>query len=147
MISGHEVEEVVAAVEAEVIIKANFYDLDPMEVVWHGNYARFLEDARCALLDRIGFNYREMRDSGYMWPVVDMRVKFIRPIRFNQEVRVIAMLVDYENRLRIDYLIRDLTTDEIITKAQTTQVAIEIETEEMCFESPAVLIDKVRKLL
>ena len=133
--------------EAEVIIKANFYDLDPMEVVWHGNYARFLEDARCALLDRIGFNYREMRDSGYMWPVVDMRVKFIRPIRFNQEVRVIAMLVDYENRLRIDYLIRDLTTDEIITKAQTTQVAIEIETEEMCFESPAVLIDKVRKLL
>ena len=133
--------------EAEVIIKANFYDLDPMEVVWHGNYARFLEDARCALLDRIGFNYREMRDSGYMWPVVDMRVKFIRPIRFNQEVRVIAMLVDYENRLRIDYLIRDLTTDEIITKAQTTQVAIEIETVEMCFESPAVLIDKVRKLL
>ena len=133
--------------EAEVIIKANFYDLDPMEVVWHGNYARFLEDARCALLDRIGYNYGEMRDSGYMWPVVDMRVKFIRPIRFNQEVRVIAILVDYENRLRIDYLIRDLTTDEIITKAQTTQVAIEIETEEMCFESPAVLIDKVRKLL
>ena len=133
--------------EAEVTLKANFYDLDPMEVVWHGNYARFLEDARCALLDLIGYNYSEMRDSGFMWPIVDMRTKFIRPIRFNQSVRVIAKLIEYENRLRIDYLIRDLASDDILTKAQTTQVAVELKSEEMCFESPAILIDKVRALL
>lgn len=132
--------------EAEVTLKASFYDLDPMEVVWHGNYARFLEDARCGLLDRIGYNYVEMRESGFMWPIVEMRTKFIRPIRFNQSIRVTAKLVDYENRLRIDYVIHDLTTDEVLTKAQTTQVAVDLKTEEMCFESPAVLIDKVRNL-
>lgn len=134
-------------IEAEVIIKANFYDLDPMEVVWHGNYARFLEDARCALLDRIGYNYSEMRNSGFMWPIVDMHIKYIRPIRFNQKVRVVAKLVEYKNRLRLDYRIHDLATEEILTKARTTQVAIALDTEEMSFESPPDLIEKIQRLL
>jgi acyl-CoA thioester hydrolase len=133
--------------EAEVVIKANFFDLDPMEVVWHGNYARYLEEARCALLDEIGYNYDEMRESGFMWPIVEMRVKYVGPIRFKQEVRVIAKLVEYENRLRINYVIRDLGTDKVLTKAQTTQVAVNIESEEMHLESPTILIDKVRSLL
>ena len=62
--------------EAEVTITVPFHDLDPMGVVWHGNYARYLEIARCALLDLIGYNYLQMRESGYAWPVVDMRLKF-----------------------------------------------------------------------
>ena len=133
-------------VEADVVIKAGFYDLDPMEVVWHGNYARFFEDARCALLDRLDYNYAEMRESGFMWPIVDMRTKFVRPIRFNQTIRVTAKLVEFENRLRIDYVIRDILTDEVLTKAQTIQVAVDLETEEMCFEVPQILIEKVRAL-
>ena len=40
-------------IAADVTIRVQFYDLDPMQVVWHGNYARFLEQARCALLERI----------------------------------------------------------------------------------------------
>ena len=67
-------------VEAEVVVKAQFYDLDPMGVVWHGHYARFMEQARCELLDKIGYNYEEMRDSGYLWPIVDMHIKYVRPI-------------------------------------------------------------------
>jgi len=133
--------------EAEITVKAGFYDLDPMEVVWHGNYPRFLEDARCALLDMIGYSYAEMRESGYMWPVVDMRIKYVRPIVFAQEIRVIAQLVEYENRIRIDYRIHDLANGELLTRAQTTQVAVALDTKEMCFESPAELIDKVERAL
>lgn len=133
--------------QAEIVIRASFYDLDPMEVVWHGNYARFLEDARCALLDKIGYNYDEMQASGYAWPVVDLRIKYIRPIRFAQQVRVVARLVEYENRIRIDYQLFDVATGEIVSKAQTTQMAVAIETGETCFESPVVLIEKVQGLL
>lgn len=133
--------------QAEIVIRASFYDLDPMEVVWHGNYARFLEDARCALLDKIGYNYDEMQASGYAWPVVDLRIKYIRPIRFAQQVRVVARLVEYENRIRIDYQLFDVATGEIVSRAQTTQMAVAIETGETCFESPVVLIEKVQGLL
>ena len=133
--------------EAEINVKAGFYDLDPMEVVWHGNYPRYFEDARCALLDRIGYGYTEMRESGFMWPVVDMRIKYIRPIVFAQDIRVVAKLVEYENRIRIDYRIHDRASDDLLTTAQTTQVAVNLATKEMSFESPPVLIEKVERAL
>lgn len=134
-------------ISAEVTVKVQFYDLDPMQVVWHGNYARFLEQARCALLDKIAFNYHEMRESGYLWPVVDLRIKYVRPIRFGQEIKVGATMLEYENRIRIAYRLADLATGEIVTKAQTIQVAVDAATNELCFESPAVLQEKVRRLL
>ena len=132
---------------AEIQVKAQFYDLDPMQVVWHGNYPRFLEEARCALLDKIGYNYTEMAASGYAWPIVDMRLKYVRPIRFAQVVRVTANLVEYENRLRIDYRIYDAESGEVLTKATTTQLAVVATSGELCLESPFELLDKVRRLL
>ena len=131
---------------AEVTVKPQFYDLDPMQVVWHGNYVRFLEQARCALLDKIAFNYEEMSRTGYIWPVVDMRIKYVRPLRFGQEVKVIATMLEYENRLKIGYRLIDLASGETLTKAHTIQVAVEIATNELCFESPAVLREKVQRL-
>jgi len=134
-------------ISADVTIQAQFYDLDPMQVVWHGNYARYLEQARCALLDRIGYNYPEMAESGFLWPIVDMQLKYVRPIRFGQTVRVTASLVEYENRLRIDYRIHDVGSGELLTKARTTQLAVAVDDQALAFESPAVLIEKVRALL
>ena len=132
---------------AEIQLKAQFYDLDPMQVVWHGNYPRFLEEARCALLDKIGYNYTEMAASGYAWPIVNMRLKYVRPIRFAQVVRVTADLTEYENRLRIEYRIYDAESGEVLTKATTTQLAVVATSGELCLESPAELLDKVRRLL
>jgi len=134
-------------VAAEVTLKIQFYDVDSMRVVWHGNYVRYLEEARCALLDRIGYNYVQMSQSGYLWPVVDLRVKYVRPLRFGQQVTVRAELAEYENRLCIDYRIADASTGEILTKARTIQVAVDARTDELCFECPSALVDKVRALL
>jgi acyl-CoA thioester hydrolase len=134
-------------ISAEIQVKAQFYDLDPMQVVWHGNYPRFLEEARCALLDKIGYNYTEMAASGYAWPIVDMRIKYVRPIRFAQAVRVTANLAEYENRLRIEYRILDAESGQVLTKATTTQLAVAAASGELCLESPAELLDKVRRLL
>ncbi len=131
-------------ITADIVIKAQFYDLDPMQVVWHGNYARYLEQARCALLDMIDYNYTQMAASGFAWPVVDMRSKYIRPIRFGQEVVVAATLLEYANRLKIEYRIRDLASGEVLHKATTVQVAVRIDTGELQFESPAILFDKLR---
>ncbi|MDY0885223.1 acyl-CoA thioesterase [Dongia soli] len=134
-------------ISAEVEIVAQFYELDPMQVVWHGNYAKFLERARCALLDKIGYNYPEMNQSGFLWPIVDMQIKYVRPIRYAQAILVLATLVEYENRLKISYRCHDKITGEVLTKAHTTQVAVDAATGELCLESPAFLIDKIRSFL
>jgi acyl-CoA thioester hydrolase len=118
-----------------------------MQVVWHGNYARFLELARCALLEKIGYSYPEMARSGYFWPVVDMRIKYVRPVRMAQQIRLTATLLEYENRLRIDYRIVDAASGDLLSKAQTTQLAVAVGTGQLEFNSPNELVDKVRVLL
>ena len=114
-------------ISAEVIIKVQLYDLDPMRIVWHGNYPRFLEQARSALFEKISFGYREMSESTFAWPIVDLRIKYVRPINPNQMVKVTATLVEYENRLKTNYVINDAGTGEILTKAHTIQVTVDRE--------------------
>lgn len=134
-------------ISAEVTIQVQFYDLDPLRVVWHGNYPRFLEQARSALFEKISFGYRQMAESRYAWPVVDMRIKYVRPIGPNQIIKVTATLVEYENRLKTNYLITDAGSGEVLTKAHTIQVTVDRQTQELCFETPPALVEKVRRLL
>lgn len=134
-------------ISVEIVIKVQFYDLDPMHIVWHGNYPRFLEQARAALSEKMSFGYREMSESGFAWPIVDMRIKYVRPINPIHAIRVAATLVEYENRLKTNYLIRDAETDEILTKAHTIQVTVDRASNELCFETPAALVEKVRRAL
>lgn len=134
-------------VSAEIVVTAQFGDVDPMHVVWHGVYVRYLEQARSALMDVVGYNYVEMDASGYAYPIVDLRLKYIKPIRLLQKVAVVATIVEYENRLKIDYVCRDFASREILTKASTVQVALTATNFELCFECPPALVDKVRALL
>ncbi|POZ61113.1 acyl-CoA thioesterase [Chromobacterium alticapitis] len=120
-----------------------FHDLDPMDVVWHGNYVKYLEIARCALLERFDYNYPQMRDSGYAWPIVDMRLKYVQPVHFGQKVTIESSIVEWENRLKIDYLIRDAASGRKINKAYTVQVAVDMASQEMLYVCPPVLWEKL----
>ena len=132
------------ALEAQIEVDVPFHDSDPMGVTWHGNYFRYLESARSALLTKIGYNYREMAASGYLWPIVEAQIKYVKPTVFGQRLRVKAVLTEYENRLKIAYTITDCNSGECVTKAHTTQVAVNKDSGEMCFCSPQVFLDKVR---
>jgi acyl-CoA thioester hydrolase len=124
-------------------IEIPFHDVDMMEVVWHGHYAKYFEIARCALLKKINYNYLQMHDSGYGWPVIDLRVRYIKPAVFGQTVTVHAEIVEWENRLKINYLIIDKDTGARLTKGHSIQVAVDMQTKAMCFESPRVLLERL----
>jgi acyl-CoA thioester hydrolase len=130
-------------VEAEVAITVPFHDIDSIGVAWHGHYAKYFEIARCQLLESFGYGYDAMRESGYMWPVIDMRIRYIKPVRFGQRILVKATLREWENRLLIDYLVTDEAGGQRLTKGTTAQVAVEMKSGEMCFVSPAVLFERL----
>jgi acyl-CoA thioester hydrolase len=134
-------------ISKEVTLRTQFYDLDPMNIVWHGNYLRYLEQARAALFSEIGYGYREMEASGFAWPIVDLSIKYVRPLRLSQDFIVRATLTEYENRICILYRVFDAATREVLTKARSVQVAVSIKTGELSFESPPQLIDCVRSRL
>lgn len=127
----------------EIELTPAFHDIDPMEVVWHGHYMKYLELARCALLQRFDYDYPQMRASGYAWPIVDLRAKYVRPARFGQRLKVRAEIVEWENRLKIDYLVSDAGSGDVLTRAFSIQVAVDMRTGEMCFASPVVLLERL----
>lgn len=133
--------------QAEVEMLVPFFDVDSMDVVWHGHYVKYFEVARCALLQRIGHNYQQMRDAGYAWPIIDVQLRYMRGARFNQRIVVRADLVEWENRLKINYLIRDAETAERMTRGSTVQVAVEIASGEMLLASPRVFVEAVERAL
>ncbi len=133
--------------QAEVEMLVPFFDVDSMDVVWHGHYVKYFEVARCALLERIGHNYQQMRDAGYAWPIIDVQLRYMRGARFNQRIIVRADLVEWENRLKINYLIRDAETGERMTRGSTVQVAVEMASREMLLASPRVFVDAVERAL
>ena len=128
---------------AETETQVQFFDLDPMEVVWHGRYVNYLEIVRGVLLDRIDYNYAQMRASGYMWPVIDLHLRYAASATYGQTLKLRAEIIEWENRLKIAYLIADAATGRRLARATTTQVAVEIASREMCFVSPPVLFEKL----
>jgi len=127
--------------EAEFIVE--FFDCDPLKVVWHGNYFNYFEIGRRMLLEKIGYDYDDMEKTGYAFPVIEVTAKFLGSLRFRDRAQVKAILEEYENRLRIKYEIRNLQTGLLTTKGRSTQMAIDMRTNESCFVCPQILIDTV----
>lgn len=134
-------------ISEEMIFKVEFYDVDSMRVAWHGNYVKFIERGRCALLDKIGYGYLQMVDDGYAFPVTELKIKYVRSLAFGEEARIKASLIEYENRLKIRYEIYNAKTGVLATKAESTQMAVKMETGETCFVCPEKLIARVEALL
>ncbi|MCP1374656.1 acyl-CoA thioesterase [Dyella lutea] len=132
-------------VDSEVLVP--FFDVDSMDVVWHGHYVKYLEVARCALLDRLGHNYMDMKAEGYVWPVIDLQLRYVRAARFGQRLRVRADLVEWQNRLKVNYLISDASSGERMTRASTVQVAVRLADGEMQLASPQSFVDAVERHL
>ena len=113
-----------------------FFDVDSMNIMWHGHYVKYLEMARCAFLEEIHYTYDVMREKGYGWPIVQLNLKYVKPAMFRQKVRVNLAVVEYESCIRIDYTIEDCQTGNKLTTGSTTQVAVEIESKEMQLQTP-----------
>ena len=130
---------------AVVKIVPTYQDCDPAGVVWHGNYFHYFDTARCALLDQIDYGYRQMAAEGHVWPIIDTRVRYMGKATYDQPLQVSATLTEWEYRLRMDFEVLD-DSGECITEAYTVQVAIEIETDELCLGSPDALLKRLRQL-
>ena len=129
--------------QVSVDLEIPFHDVDMMEVAWHGHYAKYFEIARCAVLEQIDYNYPQMRASGYAWPVIDLRIRYVKPAVFGQKITVTASIVEWESRLKIDCLITDKATGTRLVKGHSIQVAVEMPAMTMCYESPKILFEKL----
>lgn len=132
-------------VTAAARVEVPFHDVDAMNVCWHGHYLKYFELGRTALLRTFDYDYPAMQASGYLWPIVEVHLKYVRPAAYGQVLEVRTELLEFENRLKIAYEIVDVATQERMTKGYTIQVAICAATRELQFVSPPVVFEKLEQ--
>ena len=127
----------------EIEVEVPFHDVDIAGVAWHGHYAKYLENARWALMHRVGYGLEQMIESGYGWPVIELELRYLRFSRFRDRLRIRASMVEWENRLVIHYLVLDAVNGERVARGRSVQVAVEIATRELQFVCPPALVDRI----
>ena len=121
-----------------------FFDLDPMQIVWHGNYLNYFEIARAALLDSCGVNlYSYYEQHKLIFPIIRTSTKHIYPLRHRDEIIVKATLVDARVKLVVDFEIRKATDGTICARGRTEQVTVTTPEMETIFRIP----DDIRQAL
>ncbi len=124
--------------ESELEIKVPFHDLDPMNVVWHGNYVKYLEQSRCDMFDKIGYTYYDMKDDNYIYPIAKMSMKYVKPLSFNQKILIKTSLIEIEPAIIIKYKI--FNGVDIVFEAESMQIGINIKTGESVYNAPEKLL-------
>ncbi|MBC7961832.1 MAG: acyl-CoA thioesterase [Steroidobacteraceae bacterium] len=77
----------------ETSIKVRFNEVDAYRVAWHGHYVAWMEVGRSALAGRFGLDALQLTELGYLGPVVNLEIKYLRPASFNDELTVRTRLV------------------------------------------------------
>lgn len=125
-------------------LRVPFYDVDSMRVVYHGNYTKYFEEARCAYFEALGLSYTEMEAAGFLLPVVTLQVKYLRSCVFGQDLAIEVRREANDNLIILHYLIRDAKTGVKCCKGTTRHAAILADTKELLFELPPLFLERLK---
>ena len=131
--------------KAEYELKVSFEDIDLMGIVWHGNYIKYLEQARCDMFSKLNYTYMDMKDDGFSYPVAKMKVKYIKPAKFEDVLAVKSELVELEPAMNIKYVIFNKLTKEKIFEAKTMQIAFDIKANKSVYTPPKRFIEALKR--
>ncbi|MDI6742358.1 MAG: acyl-CoA thioesterase [Smithella sp.] len=121
----------------EVKIRVPFYDLDPMQIVWHANYLNYFEIARAALFEHHGIDlYSFYEKHQLIFPIIKTSTKHVHPLFHRDEIICKATLVEAQVKLIVDFVIRKAADGNICARGRTEQVAVKVPEREMLFSIP-----------
>lgn len=118
--------------------QVRFEEVDPLNIVWHGRYPSFFEDARVAFGEKYGIGYLDCYERGILTPIKMMHVDYFRPLRFPEQFSIEGILHWSEAaRLNFEFIIRN-KAQEITTTGYTVQMLLDPELNIMLLPPPFV---------
>lgn len=116
-------------------------------VVWHGTYLAWMEEARVECLRSIGVDFAELVALGCDLPVVEISVRYHRPLRLGMTAVVKARMAEIDGvRLNWDNQIQSLDGQELYVTAKVTLVAVDREKGKIMRQLPPAVKDALRRL-
>ena len=124
----------------EIQIRVRYGETDQMGVVYHGNYALYLEEGRIEWLRKLGISYKSMEENGIMLPVVSLNINYKKSAGYDDVINVKTQLKNIPTaKIEFEYEITN-ENGEIITIANTTLVFIDMKTNRPV-RAPQYIID------
>ncbi len=118
-----------------------FYDLDPLNIVWHGNYLKYFDQARFELFAAAGIDLHAYYvENNYLFPVTKTSTKYIRPLKHRDDFICRATVIEARMKIVIDFEIRRSQNKELCTRGRSEQVAVKYPEQEIMFDIPRDIV-------
>ena len=126
----------------KISVRIRYGETDQMGVVYHGNYAQYLEMGRIEWLREFGLSYKKMEEDGIKLPVISLSLNYKKPATFDDLIYITTQLEKLPTaKIVFNYSITNEEGD-ILTTAQTTLAFIDMATERP-MRCPKFLLDKL----
>lgn len=127
----------------EISFLVRYAETDQMGVVYHGNYAQYLEMGRVAWLKSLGISYKEMEENNIMLPVISLKVNFKKPARYDDLITVRTLLKKRpEVKIEFDFVILN-EAKEILAEASTVLVFMDMKRKRP-MKCPDYILEKIK---
>jgi acyl-CoA thioester hydrolase len=127
-----------------VELEVPFADVDALGVAWFGNYPRYVDLARTALLRARRLDNDELAAHGVVFMVSESFIHHAAPLRYAERARVTAWFLEVENRLRVAFQLRSLYRGEALV-AEGWLVLVGVRADGgLCLELPEEYLARLR---
>lgn len=100
--------------------KINYYETDRMGVVHHSNYIRYLEEARCYLLNEMEMPFSMFEENGITIPVLGVNCNYKYHVTFGDTILIYTFIKEYTGvRMTVSYEIKDKKTEKTVLIGET----------------------------
>jgi acyl-CoA thioester hydrolase len=118
-------------------IEVRFNEVDIYNIVWHGNYAIYLESARQAFANKYGLGHKEMLDQGYYIPLTRLTINYKKPLVYNDIITVVIKYKDcLQTKILFDYEIYRKKDHTLMSTAESEQVIVGLDWNLKLFPPP-----------
>jgi acyl-CoA thioester hydrolase len=106
-------------------LRTLYADTDRSRVVYHANYLRYFEFGRASLMRDAGYAYRQIEESGFIYPIIATAIDYFRPLRYDDAMYIHTRPGDRERvKVQFDYVITHLPSGDIVCTGFTRHCAV-----------------------
>jgi len=136
-------EKTTLTASAEFCVR--FSEVDAMNIVWHGNYALYFEDAREVFGDKYNIGFHDIVNAGYAAPLVELSINYKQPLLYGQTAKVDVFYKNTEAaKVILEYEIRNIENNALIATGRTVQVFIDKQNQ-LVLTNPEFYLEWKRK--
>lgn len=117
--------------------RVRFSEVDALQIVWHGEYVKYIEDGRESFGRRYGLGYMDMRKAGFAAPIVKLNIDYKLSLSFNEQAIVETRYVACDAaKIQFDYTIYRKSDGTVVAEASTVQVFTHLYTNLLELNNP-----------